>query len=333
MHSSKVYLIILNWNGYNDTCECLDSLQRLTFEHLQIVVVDNASSDNSLDSIETWAKRNNFETLRLDRASAGKYSGKLFSSSEQTIVLIQTGKNLGFAGGNNVGIRYALQMGAEYIWLLNNDTLVDSGCVEPLLESMDSDDKIGIAGSCVIYYDKPNVIQTAGMKLSLHNLKISHLGRGKLMTDSSISQQREVDCVPACSMLVRSKLISDVGLMDEEYFMYHEDVDWQIRAKRAGWKIVYVPGSKILHKCGGSTKKSRFVSAYYQSRNKFLLIAKNEGKIAVFLMIPLVFAFIRNVIISLFTGDLMSARGIWQGGKDFFLGRTGVRNFEKCNSN
>ncbi len=338
MHRAKVYLIILNWNGYKDTCDCLDSLQRLSFSHFQIVVVDNASSDNSLDNIDAWAKQNNLETVRLDRAYAENFMEAPYavihsSDLKRSIVLIQTGENFGFSGGNNAGIRYALTMGAEYIWILNNDTIVDPECIDPLVESMESDGKVGIAGSCVAYYDRPNVVQTAGMKIRLHNLKISHHGQGKLITDSSVSQQREVDCVPACSMLVRSKLIRDIGLMDEDYFMYHEDVDWQVRAKRAGWKVIYVPGSKILHKCGRSTSKSRFVAAYYQSRNKFLLIAKTEGNLAALLMIPLVFAFFRNVLRALFTGDRMSAWGIWQGGKDFFLGHTGARNFEKRDNN
>ena len=111
--------------------------------------------------------------------------------------------------------------------------------------------------------------------------------------------------------------------------MYHEDIDWQIRAGKRGWIAAYAPGSKILHKCGKSTQKSKFVAAYYQSRNKFLLIAKNESKLTTQLfMVPLVIALFRNLFRALITGDWACAWGICQGGKDFFLGHLGYRNFE-----
>lgn len=318
-------MIVLNWNGYADTCACLDSLRGISFKNIRIVVVDNASTNDSPRHISDWAASKGLETLQLDRntAESDAPAGEL----QDRIALIQTGKNLGFAGGNNVGIRYALKMGAACVWLLNNDTVAKPESVGPLVEALYSEDCIGIVGSCILYYDRPNIVQTAGMKLGPHNLQISHLGQGKVATDPSVTRQTEVACVPACSILIRSELMRNIGLMDEDYFMYHEDVDWQIRAKRAGWKIVYVPGSKILHKCGGSTKESQFVGAYYQSRNKFMLIAKNEGKLAFLFMVPLGFAFIRNIIRTFLSGDQKAAWGIWQGGKDFFSGRSGMREF------
>ena len=324
-NNAIIYLIILNWNGYVDTCACLDSLRGIAPANLRVVVVDNASTNDSLSHISDWAAAKGIETLQIDRVTAE--SAAPTRDLQDRIVLIQTGKNLGFAGGNNVGIRYALKMGAECVWLLNNDTVVKPDSVKPLIAALYSEDSIGIVGSCILYYDRPNIVQTAGMKLGPHNLQISHLGQGKAATDISVSRQTEVACVPACSILVRRELMQDIGLMDESYFMYHEDVDWQIRAKRAGWKIVYVPGSKVLHKCGGSTKRSQFVGAYYQSRNKFILISKNEGRLAFLFMVPLGFAFIRNILVAFLSGDHKAAWGIWQGGKDFFFGRSGHREF------
>lgn len=322
---SKIYVIILNWNGFADTCSCLDSLLPERHSNLQLVVVDNASSDNSCAEIRNWAVGNGINLISLSRTEAE--SGELSNNTEGGLILIQTGANLGFAGGNNVGMRYALRRGAEYIWLLNNDTVVSPASLQPMLNAMCADHAVGIAGSCVLYYDRPQMVQTAGMKLGPFALTISHLGRGRSFPDSAVTEQREVDCVPACSLLVKKEVIADIGLIDEDYFMYHEDIDWQIKAKRAGWRIVYVPDSKILHKCGGSTKKVSYVSAYYQSRNKFLLIAKNQGILRPFLFLPLSLSYIRNVLRAYLSGERKAAWSILQGGKDFLLGRKGARNF------
>lgn len=320
-----VYAIILNWNGFADTCSCLDSLIPERHSNLQIVVVDNASSDNSCAEIRNWAKKNKIQLVSLSQTDAE--SGALPNNTEGGLLLIQTGSNLGFAGGNNVGMRYALRMGAEYVWLLNNDTVVSPSSLQPMLNAIGSDHAVGIAGSCVLYYDRPQVVQTAGMKLGPFALTISHLGQGRSFPDSAVTKQREVDCVPACSLLVKKEVIADIGLIDEDYFMYHEDIDWQIKARRAGWRIVYVPDSKILHKCGGSTKKASFVSAYYQSRNKFLLISKTQGGLGPLLFLPLSLSFIRNVLRAYLSGESKAAWSVFQGGKDFLLGRKGARTF------
>lgn len=319
-----VYAIILNWNGFADTCSCLDSLLPERHSNLQLVVVDNASSDNSCAEIRNWAERTGINLVSLSRADAE--SGELPNTAVGGLVLIQTGANLGFAGGNNVGMRYALRMGADYIWLLNNDTVVSPAPLQPMLNAMGSGHAVGITGSCVLYYDRPQVVQTAGMKLGPFALTISHLGQGRSFPDSAVTKLREVDCVPACSLLIRKEVIADIGLIDEDYFMYHEDIDWQIKARRAGWQIVYVPDSKILHKCGASTRKVSFVSAYYQSRNKFLLIAKTQGILGPLLFLPLFLSYIRNVVKAYLSGERKAALSILHGGKDFLLGRKGVRN-------
>ena len=329
---AKVYLIILNWNGYKDTCECLRSVLDISFNDLQVVVVDNASTNNSCDEIEYWAKQNGLETIRLSRELAENSEVTSYSKPGaldvgNSIFLIQTGENLGFAGGNNIGISFALRMQAEYVWILNNDTVVDPGCLEPLISVMEINSHIGIAGSRVMYYDRPNEVQTTGMRLGINYLTISHYDFGNVDANVILVQPVEVDCVAASSMLVRSKMVEEIGLMDEDYFMYHEDIDWQIRVRKHGWKVFYVPSSGILHKCGASSKKSSFVGAYYQSRNKFLLVSKNNGKFVALLMVPLTLALFRNIAIAFFKGDLTAASAIWQGGRDFFLGRIGYREF------
>lgn len=320
----SVYVILLNWNGFVDTCSCLDSLLPERSSNLRIVVVDNDSSDASCSEILNWAERKGIVVSSLSREDAE--AGSPLQNTDGGLVLIQTGSNLGFAGGNNVGMRYALRSGADYVWLLNNDTVVCPAPLQPMLDVMASDSTVGIVGGCVLYFDRPGIVQTAGMKLSPFSLRISHLGQGCAATDSTVTKMREVDCVPACMILLRKEVIEKIGFIDEDYFMYHEDIDWQIKARRGGWKIFYVPSSKILHKCGASTKKVSFVSAYYQSRNKFLLISKNQGLLAPLLFIPLFFSFIRNALKAYLAGERKAAWSILQGGKDFFLGRKGARN-------
>lgn len=167
MKEKLVYLIVLNWNGWKDTVECIDSCLKLTYTNFRILIVDNGSTDNS-ESI-----------LR-----------ECFPSVE----FIQTGENLGFAGGNNVGIRYALEQGAVYVWLLNNDTVVDSKALDELLKVAESDDKIGIVGSKIYYYDKPDILWFAGGVITSLAKLVQHIGVNK--KDSQVhNENMDVDFI------------------------------------------------------------------------------------------------------------------------------------------
>jgi hypothetical protein len=190
------------------------------------------------------------------------------------MVLIQTGANLGYAGGNNVGIRYALTRGAGYVWLLNNDTVVDRDALTEMVRLAEGDEKTGIVGSKIYYYDKPNVLQTAGGGRFNFWQGLSHF-YGWLQEDrGQWDRAFEVGYVTGASLLSNRVVIERIGMMLETFFMYGEDVEWQIRARQAGYRLVYCPRSKVWHKENASSGyKSPFVE-YYATRNSLLIVRR-----------------------------------------------------------
>ncbi|OPY27804.1 MAG: Glycosyltransferase AglI [Methanocella sp. PtaU1.Bin125] len=244
----KVAIVILNWNGREDTAECLESLRNISYTDTVTIVVDNGSTDGSAAYIKA------------------RYPH---------VVMVETGRNLGYAGGNNAGIRYALEhFRPEYVFVLNNDTIVDRGFLERLTGALEADERAGIAGPKVRFYHDPARINAAGARMVWHLGIARNIGLGQY-DDGRFNTEREVDCVYGCGFLIKSKVIDDVGLLDEKFFILLEETDWCLRARKAGYRIVYVPGSVIYHKEGISGKAQSPVSVYYGHRNRLLLIKKN----------------------------------------------------------
>lgn len=221
-----VHVIILNWNGWRDTLDCLASLQKLDYPNYAVMVVDNGSTDGSDDKIREACP---------------------------DVALLQTGANLGFAGGNNRGIEHALERGADYVWLLNNDTVVDPKALETLVEEAMSEGSIGMVGSKVYYHEPPDLIWFAGGKIDRLTAKTSHAGMNE-RDGEEWSVPRDVDYASGCSLLVSEKVLRSVGLMDTRFFLYFEETDWAIRARKKGWRIRYQPSSKVWHKVSRSAK-------------------------------------------------------------------------------
>jgi GT2 family glycosyltransferase len=219
-----VYIIVLTWNGKADTLDCLRSLQNLSYPTARILVVDNASNDGTAAAIR---------------------------SSFPNVELICNDSNLRFAGGNNVGIEYSLKRGADYILLLNNDTVVDSDFLTVLVQKAKEDRRIGIAGP-KIYYNESDCIWFAGGRIEWWKGWVSHIGIHE-PDEHQYDIPREVDYITGCCMLLKREVINAVGTLDEKFYLYGEDVDWCIRARRAGFKVVYVPLSHIWHKVSASS--------------------------------------------------------------------------------
>ena len=242
-----VCVVLVNWNRWRDTVACLESCAGLDYPHLHIIVVDNGSRDDSANHL-----RSRFPALHL----------------------IEMGANLGFAGGNNVGIHTALAMGAEYVWLLNNDTIVDPETLRALVEVMERDPTVGIAGSRISYLDNPGTLWFAGGFFVRPWGWVAH--RGDCIVDAGqYDSLAESDFVTGCSLLARTSVVRSIGPLDERYFLFWEDVDWSVRARRAGWRIVYVPGSRVLHKLGGSIPAMGTSLRWrYEGRNRLLFYRK-----------------------------------------------------------
>ena len=243
-----VYVVILNWNGCTDTAECLKTCLTNRYPRTRIVVVDNGSSDGS---------------------------ELLLRSGFPEITILQTGSNLGYAGGNNVGIRHALDSGADYVVLLNNDTVVDPEFITALVKIATADYRLGMFCSKILFHDSPNVIWFAGATLHPILGWNHHLGHGQV-DDGQYDQVVETDRPTGCAMMVSRQLCETIGLLREEMFCYAEDVDWGLRARSANYKVIYVPASKVWHKVTRSTGGvASPLSQYYSLRNMLLCLDLN----------------------------------------------------------
>lgn len=296
-----VTIVIVNWNGQEFIKNCLDSIQQITYEFFNVIVVDNASTDDSCAMVE-----------------------RRFP----TVTLIRNKENLGFAGGNNIGIRYALQDNADYVLLLNNDTVVSKDFLNSLINVAESDERIGILGSKVLLMDQPNVICFAGGKRRWTS-EWAHIGLGD--KDNSIyNDTKETDYIYGCAMMVRRSVLEDVGMFDERYFVYVEEIDLNLRAKKAGYKLVYVPQSVVWHKVAGSDVHGRVspFRQYYMTRNNLLLLKIHGTALDKFLFAVFVFPkWALKSVISLRNGPQMFV-AFTRGLIDFFRGRFGRVDFQ-----
>lgn len=224
MNHSKVIVVILNWNGFQDTSECVDSLRKVIYPDYEIVVVDNASCGD--------------EAQRL----RDKYGAHIH--------VIENDKNLLFAEGCNIGIRYALSRNGSYILLLNNDTVVDPKFIAEMVKVAESSDDIGVVGSKVFYYQHPDVLQSAGGKIRLCLFAIDYFGDVK--DAGQFDNVADRDFVSGMSFMIKRSLIENIGLLDPYYLFGYEDIDYCLRVKHAGYRTVYVPRSIVWHKAGSS---------------------------------------------------------------------------------
>ncbi len=271
---SRVYIILVNWNGWRDTLECLESLLQLDYLDFRIVVCDNGSGDDSLNQIRNWANNRTVSLVEYQRREA-ESGGR--DDSDPLLTIISINENLGFAGGNNVGIRYGMARGdIDYYWLLNNDTVVKPDALTPLVARMKENPEIGICGSTICLYHDRSKIQALGGGYYCHWLGLPwHYGRFTHWNGTVDHQRAEtrMNYVEGASMLVSRKFIEQIGLMSEDYFLYFEEVDWAVRAK-GRFSLGYAPESIVYHKVGASIgtssnpAKKSLTCDYYNIRNR-----------------------------------------------------------------
>lgn len=255
--SYAITAVIVNWNGKQDTLACLSSLQKvdLNGNPFSVIVVDNGSTDGSVDAIKHEFPK---------------------------VTLLTTGENLGFTGGNNVGIHQAMKDGADLIWLLNNDTIVDTNVLS-FVGAFD-DDVVGAVG-CKIYFapgrefhhdrytdnQRGKVFWYAGGIIDWKNMYASHRGVDEV-DHGQYDKIEETPFITGCSFVVRREVIEKVGMLDDRYYLYLEDLDWNLRIQKAGWKTLYIPTSIVWHvNAGSSGRPGNPVHEYYFTRNRLLL--------------------------------------------------------------
>lgn len=292
--AGRVCVVILNWNGLADTLACLESVLQSDYPDFQVVVCDNASSDGSAAGIAAWCRgerpavipdREEFRGMahpagrrlpHLVEVHAKDLGKTTLDTSRNTLVLIHTGGNLGYAGGNNCGIRYALmQKETRYLWILNNDTVVRRDALGELVRTAERDPLCGMCGSTLVYFDSPQKIQTlAGGWFNAITSRSGIIANGsdiRSLPDPDTVESR-LAFIAGASMLVRRDFVDAVGPMFEGYFLYYEELDWAVRG-RSKYRLRWAPASVVYHKEGGTigtgdSSSSSPMALHYLFRNR-----------------------------------------------------------------
>lgn len=277
-----VHVVILSWNGRNDTLECLRSLAPVLNDRVRGILVDNGSTDGTVEAV-----KHEFPDL----------------------IVLENRENLGFTEGNNVGIRYALDHGADYVLLLNNDTVVDSEFVGELVKVASRSDRIGFVSPKIYFSDPPDMLWFAGARF------YPWCGYGRMVgyrekDHGQYDQAREIDRPCGCAMLVSRRLCEEVGLMDPSLFMYADEIEWKLRANKMGFKAFFAPKAVVWHKVSASVGQEGHPDAmYYGVRNTLHALNSHE---------PLTSALLRDLrallVVMVFLFSAFKSRSIaWKG--------------------
>lgn len=309
-----VYIIVLNYNNWEDTIECLESLLKLEYDNYKIVVVDNASPNQSMEKIISWAegeisveKTNDNSLKNLSYPNISKpVEYTLYKQAElvmldikadrANLVFIQADNNNGYAAGNNIGINYIKGIGNfEYIWVLNNDTVVAKDSLKKFVEGAlmlnQQNPQTHIFGGKLLLYENPKTLQAVGGTYNKWLGTTKQIGFGEQDTGQFENYQYDKDkwCVVGASILLSRSFLAKVGLMNEDLFLYYEEVDWAIRSRLKGIGAGFIPEVRVFHKIGKSingneNKKSKF-SDYYHIRNHLLISKKYYPQLFFFVRI------------------------------------------------
>lgn len=299
MEEKSVAVIVVNWNNAQDTIDCVNSLKKINYKNFKVFLVDNGSTDGSLEKLRPFADEN--------------------------IEIIETGKNLGFSGGNNVAVEKALAEKFDFILLLNNDTTVDPDFLGELVKVAEGDPKIGIVGSKIYFYDNPKRIWYGGGKFTWFGGG-RHLQYEEIDKNPEESNPKETGYMTGCSFLIKSEVVRKIGGLDERFFLYYEDTDWSLSTKEVGYKIVYAPSSKVYHKVSRTASQiGDPIIHYYHIRNALLLSQKHAPFfILIGIYIWSAVHYLKQVIkMVILPSKRDISKMIMRGIKDFHKGRFG----------
>ncbi len=294
----KVITIILNTNRREDTLACLASLTQNTYPHQHIIVLDNASTDGSVEAI-----RQRFPAVQL----------------------IELVENKGYAGNNNVGIEAALAQNADWVFVLNEDTILHPDCLRQMMEVARGNPHIGVIGPMVYHHNEPKIIQTAGGYMNRF-WEAKHIAENQ-PDQGQFANVHDVDWISGCAILVKREVIQQVGVLDERFFYYWEETEWCMRAKKAGWQIVQVPQARLWHKGVQRDYQPSPNVTYYATRNRLLALKKHHAGLLVWMHTT--FQLVRTLASWTVKPRWRDQRphrdAMWQGIHDFWAGRWGMR--------
>ena len=291
--AARVLAIVLHHVRLADTLECLASLTRSTYPHLEVLVLDTRAIAGSAASIRATFPA--VEVLELER-------------------------NLGYAGNNNIGLARALERGFEFALMINDDAVVAPDCIEHLVRASLQDRVIGMTGPTVYHREQPSVVQSAGGELTP-----AWITRWKTDCHAApATEPRDVAWVPGCVLMVRRELCEDIGLLDDRFFTYWEEVEWCVRAVRRGWRVVHVPAARAWHR---DPRPVAAAATYYMTRNRLLALAMHRAPLRLWLLVT------ANLAATLVSWSVRPKwrhlrphrTAIWHGLLDFARGRVGER--------
>ena len=295
-YNIKTSIIIVNYNTCNDSIECIESILKDKIYNNNIIIVDNNSTDNSNNYI--IARLRSFGERFKCPYTIAEYLDSVIVIKEIThkgkpgITFISSNQNKGFAYGNNIGIKFALEyQNPDYIWLLNNDTTINSNTLSALLNTFQAYSDVGMAGSKILFYDNHTVVQSLGNE----NVSWKGVGKGNydnVLNNDLLPKASSVKSILGASIMIKREVIDVIGMMDEAYFMQHEETDWCLRCLNAGYSLIVNSESVVFHKEGKSTGRRRIYKnlfgkqysrtniydflmwGYYSFRNEIFLIKK-----------------------------------------------------------
>lgn len=246
MISPLISIIILNFNRSRDTIECIQSLKKINYSNYKILLIDNCSSDNSF---------------------------QIFNNMLNEVEIIKTTDNLGYTGGINFGLEYVSKYSPDYILVLNNDTIVNPEFLSHLADAMENDLNSVAAGGTILYEHERNKIWYASGNIIKWRGMAVHYSKGKIFDSSKHKEIIQTEFISGCMVLIRYKYLNIIGFEDDDFFMYLDDIEYSIRMKRKGFKLLYVPQSIIYHKVENENESP--FKLYYSVRNRLLLISKS----------------------------------------------------------
>ena len=298
----KIFIVILQYNNSHDTIKCLNSVKELNYPNFEVIIIDNASEIKHIEAVRFFLKNQTTVNCKLKTANS----------------------NLGYSGGNNVGIKYALEHGADYVLILNNDTTVEKDLLTKLANTSESDPEIGIVGPAI---DEGNK-SVCGGKVEWLKPELQHLKREENMPDSRFQIPDSMIYVPGAAMLIKREVIEKICLLDERYFLYFEDVDYCLRAQRAGYKLSISPEILLGHTPSSTTSTlGAPLLLRYHYRNAHLFNWKN-GQLWVKLVLPFwsIFIIIKQLTKISIGKNPEISKAILAGVVDFYKNRFGKIN-------
>ena len=290
----KISIILVNWNGWNDTIKCIKSLLYLDYNNYEIIIVDNFSEDNSIHHIRKWCTSNLsikfneiFTTSKLNSRDA---INPIVIESKVNVTLIKNHTNLGYSGGNNIGIKFSHKIGAQYFWLLNNDTTVKNDSLDKLIERALAENNNTLLSSHIFFADNVERSWFSG------GIYIPFFAIAKSV-DYNKFYVSKYQFLTGCALFIPRKIFESIGYLDNSIFLYAEDVDFSIKAKRSGFKLDIVLESKVFHSVSSSSKKIGDRAYFLHLRNMIWVIRKNHGNIFLLSILPFHLAKLSGLVI------------------------------------